>query len=185
MANTHEGVTIWKSEIERRIRQAITASNGALGPCYAEISGDLVDPILGPTGEFVYRIPLSHWPQASVVVYSSVDKETERTRPYGTDAVRLVHQWTREDGMTAHTKGLTKYRTEGLKYGDNLVEALLEMSREHVVRSQNPAKPWNETYNAEFALASLNLDCRDVESELDPVPFIRPELTPSRAAMKP
>lgn len=184
MANTHEGVTIWKSEIERRIRQAIAASNGALGPRYAEISDYLVDPVLGPTGEFVYRVPLSHWPQASVVLYSSVDKETERTRPYGTDAVRLVHQWTREDGLTVHTRGLTKYRTEGLKYGDNLVEALLEMAREHIVRSQDPSRPWNDTYDAEFALTSLNLDFRDVESELDPVPFNRPELAPARPAMR-
>jgi hypothetical protein len=78
-----------------------------------------------PINEFVYRISLKN-PSASIIVFSSVDKITERTRDIGADAVRIIYEWKTENGLI-YSKIAKR----------NRVETLFENLRESIVEAAN------------------------------------------------
>lgn len=49
------------------------------------------------TWEYVYEISTKN-PAVKIIIFSSIDKRTDRTREYGDDRVRLVMRWDTKSG---------------------------------------------------------------------------------------
>lgn len=109
----------WKSEFQGTL-SSFAKSNGMIG--WQEVSEELEGDDV-PIREFVYRISLRN-PSASIIVFSSVDKATERTRENGTDAVRIIYEWKTKNGLI-YSKIAKRNREETLfqNLEDSIVEA--------------------------------------------------------------
>lgn len=109
----------WKSEFQRAL-SSFAKSNGMIG--WNEVSEELEDDDVS-INEFVYRISLKN-PSASIIVFSSVDKATERTRESGADAVRIIYEWKTKKGLI-YSKIAKRNRVETLfkNLEDSVVEA--------------------------------------------------------------
>lgn len=112
----------WKSEFQR----CLTSVNGAgniIG--WSEVSDSIASN--GFTiWEYVYEVRLRN-SSASIIVFSSVDKNSDRSREVNSDAVRVVYQWVTKGGAV-YSKICKKYRVESLF--ENLSEALISASNE-------------------------------------------------------
>jgi len=60
----------------------------------------------------VYKFSLLN-KSVSIIIYSSIEKQNDRTRDNATDAVRIVYEWTTKDGKK-YSKIARHYRTESL-----------------------------------------------------------------------
>lgn len=107
----------WKSEFQSALSSF--SRTGKINS-WKEISEEMESEEI-PINEFVYRIYLKN-PSASIIVFSSVDKSTERTRSIGVDAVRIIYEWNTKNGPI-YSKIAKR----------NRVEALFENLRESVV----------------------------------------------------
>jgi hypothetical protein len=98
----------WKSEFQAALSSFCNmgAMNG-----WVEISKEMESGEI-PINEFVYRIKLKN-PNASIIVFSSVDKTTERTRDIGADAVRIIYEWNTKNGLI-YSKIAKRNRVETL-----------------------------------------------------------------------
>lgn len=112
----------WKSEFQK----FLTSVNGAGNiVCWSEVSDQI-----GTNGfmvwEYVYKIELKN-PSVSILVFSSVDKTSDRSREVNSDAVRLVFAWSTKNGIK-YSKICKKYRVESLF--ENLSQELIAASNE-------------------------------------------------------
>lgn len=74
--------------------------------------------------EYVYRFRLRN-PAVSIVIFSSVYKETDRSRDVNSDAVRVVFEWHTKNG-DMYSKVAKKYRVDSLF--ENLKRELISAS---------------------------------------------------------
>jgi len=118
----------WKSEFERALR-SFSSSGYIVG--FEEISDELQNDEI-PINEFVYRINLRN-KSASIIVFSSVDKRTEKTRSVGADAVRIIYEWKTKNGMI-YSKICKRNRVEALF--TNVQESITESSEKCMNLSQ-------------------------------------------------
>lgn len=110
----------WKSDFQKCLTEIKGQGNLTH---WSEISNEL--DALGPTvWEYVYRFNLTH-PSASIIIFSSVYKNTDRSREVGSDAVRIVYEWRTRNG-TKYSKIAKKYRVENLF--ENLQRELVNAS---------------------------------------------------------
>lgn len=112
----------WKSEFQK----CLTSVNGIDNIVRWEEISDFIGSDGIKVWEYVYKIILTH-PSASIIVFSSVDKNTDRSREVNSDAVRLVYEWHTKYGAK-YSRICKKYRVETLF--SNLPEALTMASRE-------------------------------------------------------
>lgn len=84
----------WKSEFQAGLS---TICNKGLLKSWEEVSDEIQSDEIN-INEFVYRIKLRH-PSAAIIIFSSVDKSTERTRDLGSDAVRIIYEWNTKNGI--------------------------------------------------------------------------------------
>jgi hypothetical protein len=76
--------------------------------------------------EYVYRFNLVN-PAASIIIFSSVYKATDRSREINSDAVRIVYEWKTRNGLI-YSKIAKKYRVDTLF--ENLEGALINASND-------------------------------------------------------
>jgi hypothetical protein len=110
----------WKSEFQKCLTEVKGKGNLT---SWSEISSDL-DAIGQTVLEYVYRFNLTH-PAASIIIFSSVYKNSDRSREIGSDAVRIVYEWKTRNG-TKYSKIAKKYRVENLF--ENLQKELMNAS---------------------------------------------------------
>lgn len=90
--------TFSKAQFESELKY-IVAKNRLGVWNFAEITAEVAEhaaranqrPI--PIYEYIYKVPTKS-PVVDLLVYSSVDRNTGKTRDYGSDAVRVVMRWT-------------------------------------------------------------------------------------------
>lgn len=109
----------WKSEFQNCLTSV--AGNGNLLR-WEEIS-DSLSTDEHRVWEYVYRFRLRN-PAVSLVIFSSVYKETDRSREVNSDAVRIVFEWKTKHGYK-YSKVAKKYRVESLfeNLGNELITA--------------------------------------------------------------
>lgn len=112
----------WKSEFQRCLT-AVNQARNILG--WREVSDSIANNGF-PIWEYVYEIRLKN-SSASLIVFSSVDKNTDRSREVSSDAVRVVYQWSTKNG-SVYSKVCKKYRVESLFA--NLQKAIISASNE-------------------------------------------------------
>jgi hypothetical protein len=98
----------WKSEFKLALNSFSRVKN-IIG--WEEVSKEMESNDI-PIKEFVYRIKLKN-SKASIIIFSSVDKETERTRDIGSDAVRIIYEWNTKNGYV-YCKIAKRNRIEAL-----------------------------------------------------------------------
>lgn len=84
----------WKSEFQAALT---SICNRGVIKSWEEVSTAIQSDEI-TINEFVYRINLRH-PSAAIIIFSSVDKATERTRDIGSDAVRIIYEWNTKNGI--------------------------------------------------------------------------------------
>jgi len=84
----------WKSEFQQTL-SSLSYSSNLLD--WEEVSGSIETGTL-PINEFVYRFNLVN-KSCSIIIFSSVDKSTERSRDVGADAVRIIYEWKTKNGL--------------------------------------------------------------------------------------
>lgn len=110
----------WKSEFQKCLTEVKGRGNLTT---WSEISNEL-DALGQTVWEYVYRFSLRH-PAASIIIFSSVYKNDDRSRENGCDAVRIVYEWRTVNGVK-YSKIAKKYRVETLF--DNLQRDLVNAS---------------------------------------------------------
>ena len=76
--------------------------------------------------EYVYRFGLNN-PSVSIIIFSSVYKNDDRSRDVNSDAVRIVYEWHTKNGVI-YSKIAKKYRVDTLM--DNLRQVLIDASQD-------------------------------------------------------
>ncbi len=76
--------------------------------------------------EYVYRFNLVN-PAASIIIFSSVYKKTDRSREVNSDAVRIIYEWKTKNGLR-YSKIGKKYRVDTLF--ENLEDELVNASND-------------------------------------------------------
>ena len=74
--------------------------------------------------EYVYRFHLINH-AASIIIFSSIFKETDRSREISSDAVRIIYEWKTRSGII-YSKIAKRYRVETLF--DNIKGDLIKAS---------------------------------------------------------
>lgn len=88
-------VAYWKSDFEklwRSLKNEAVISNWDYATTRFSEGGNF------PICEIVYQLSLPR-SAASIIVFSSVDISTERTRKNGADAVRIIYEWNTRNGL--------------------------------------------------------------------------------------
>lgn len=98
----------WKSEFQNCLTSI--AGKGKLLR-WVEIS-DSLNTDQHRVWEYVYRFRLKN-SAVSIVIFSSVYKETDRSREISSDAVRIVFEWNTKNGYR-YSKVAKKYRVDSL-----------------------------------------------------------------------
>ena len=112
----------WKYEFEK-ILNSLVKKEMIIG--WHETAKELQD-IEIPIWEYVYRIKLKNR-AASIIVYSSIDKQTDRSRRSGKDAVRIIYEWHTKNGLI-YSKIVNRNRIESL-FG-NMRHSIIKASNE-------------------------------------------------------
>lgn len=112
----------WKSEFQKCLTSV--AGQGSLLR-WEEIS-DLLSTEEHKIWEYVYRFRLRN-PAVSIIIFSSVYKETDRSREANSDAVRVVFEWHTKNG-DIYSKVAKKYRVDSLF--ENLKKELVDASND-------------------------------------------------------
>lgn len=109
----------WKSEFQNCLTSVANKGNLLR---WEEIS-DFLNTEKHRVWEYVYRFRLKN-PAVSIIIFSSVYKETDRSRDISSDAVRIVFEWhTKSDVL--YSKVAKKYRVDSLfeNLGKELITA--------------------------------------------------------------
>lgn len=112
----------WKSEFQNCLT-SIAGKGNLLR--WEEIS-DSLNTDKHRVWEYVYRFRLKN-PAVSIVIFSSVYKETDRSRDISSDAVRIVFEWHTKNG-DLYSKVAKKYRVDSLF--ENLGKELIAASED-------------------------------------------------------
>ena len=80
--------SFWKSEFEKLLC-SLSKSNNLL--YWSEVSEEFEDYGI-PIWEYVYKFESKN-NAVSIVIFSSVDKRTDKSRGVGKDAVRVICEW--------------------------------------------------------------------------------------------
>ncbi|BCE03462.1 hypothetical protein [Marinicellulosiphila megalodicopiae] len=110
----------WKSEFQNTLTSI--ANTGKINR-WTEISSNLENNQI-PINEYVYQFTLRN-KSVSIIIYSSIDKKTDRTREVGSDAVRIIFEWKTKEGKK-YNKIAKHYRTESLF--SNMIESINKAS---------------------------------------------------------
>ncbi|ELV8627402.1 hypothetical protein ACOIYL_004467 [Vibrio parahaemolyticus] len=113
----------WKSEFQR----CLTSLNGKGNILHWDEISEVIEEYEGiPIWEYVYEVHLKT-PAATILVFSSVYKNDDRSREVNSDAVRLVYRWETQNGVL-YAKIAKKYRVESLF--ENLASELIAASND-------------------------------------------------------
>lgn len=112
----------WKSEFQN----CLTSLTGTRSLLRWEEISDSLNTDKHRVWEYVYRFRLKN-PAVSIVIFSSVYKETDRSRDISSDAVRIVFEWHTKNG-DLYSKVAKKYRVDSLF--ENLVKELIAASED-------------------------------------------------------
>lgn len=110
----------WKSSFEKCWKSLL---NNNVISGWSIITDELREVCDHPINEIIYRLDIGI-NNTSIIVYSSVDVRTERTRQSGKDAVRIIFEWNTKNGLIyAHID--KRLRVEGLfeNISDSIVQA--------------------------------------------------------------
>lgn len=110
----------WKSEFQ----SCLTNMKGKGNLKYWEEISDSLSTVDAQVWEYVYRYYLQN-PAASILVFSSVYKKTDRSREVNSDAVRIIYEWQTKNGLR-YSKVAKRYRVENLFL--NLESSLVKAS---------------------------------------------------------
>lgn len=112
----------WKSEFQNHL----TSMKGKGNLTWWEEVSDELESGEHKIWEYVYRFNLTN-PAASIIIFSSVYKETDRSREVNSDAVRVIYEWKTKNGLI-YSKIAKKYRVDTLF--ENLEAALISASND-------------------------------------------------------
>lgn len=112
----------WKSEFQNHL----TSMKGKGNLTWWEEVSDELESDENKIWEYVYRFNLTN-PAASIIIFSSVYKETDRSREANSDAVRVIYEWKTRNGII-YSKIAKKYRVDTLF--ENLEAALVSASND-------------------------------------------------------
>ncbi len=83
----------WKSQFEAFLSEL--SNHPSLSP-WREVSRKIQDETM-PIQEYVYELSIDD-SASSIIIFSSVDKSSDRTRALGSDAVRVIQVWHTKKG---------------------------------------------------------------------------------------
>ncbi|HHQ4734711.1 MULTISPECIES: hypothetical protein [Aeromonas] len=112
----------WKSEFQNHL----TSMKGKGNLTWWEEVSEELESGGHKIWEYVYRFNLVN-PAASIIIFSSVYKATDRSREINSDAVRIVYEWKTRNGLI-YSKIAKKYRVDTLF--ENLEGALINASND-------------------------------------------------------
>ena len=98
----------WKSEFQNHL----TSMKGKGNLTRWEEISDELESEKQKIWEYVYRFELVN-PAASIIIFSSVYKKTDRSREINSDAVRIIYEWKTKNGII-YSKIAKKYRVNTL-----------------------------------------------------------------------
>jgi len=113
----------WKSEFQNHL----TSMKGKGSLIWWEEVSDELESGSHKIWEYVYRFNLIN-PSASIIIFSSVYKETDRSREINSDAVRIIYEWKTRNGLI-YSKIAKKYRVDTLF--ENLEAELVAASNDN------------------------------------------------------
>ena len=86
--------SFWRSEFERLLSSLANQSNLLY---WEEVSNKINNSDI-ETYEFVYKFKLKN-KSVCILIFSSIDKKTDKTRDVGSDAIRMVYEWNTKNGL--------------------------------------------------------------------------------------